>query len=41
MEKEGVEGRGGKRVEWGRLVTDWLSGGRIAAKGGNTFMGVS
>lgn len=32
-EKEGEEGRGGKTEEWGRLVTEWLSGGRIGAKG--------
>lgn len=37
----GKEGSRGKREEWGGLVTEWLSGGRIGAKGGNTFMGVS
>lgn len=27
--------------QWGRIVTEWLSGGRMGAKGRNTFMGVS
>lgn len=38
--REGGSGWGAKE-EWGRIVSDWLSGGRMGAKGRNTFMGVS
>lgn len=38
--REGGAGGLGNQ-QWGRIVTEWLSGGRMGAKGRNTFMGVS
>lgn len=37
----GSAGGGLGNQQWGRIVTEWLSGGRMGAKGRNTFMGVS